>query len=131
MPTPKFEKGKSGNPRGRPKTNVPAIVLRTAIIDDMPDIIGKLVELAKGGDVSAAKVLLDRVCPTLKPQAMPINVPVNGTLSEQGGEIIRATMAGKIPPDIGSQLITALANQAKIIEIDDLTRRIEALESKP
>jgi hypothetical protein len=37
-------------------------------------------------------------------------------------------MTGKIPPDIGSQLITALANQTKIIEIDDLTKRIEVLE---
>jgi len=61
---------------------------------------------------------------------MPINVPINGTLSEQGGEIIKATRSGQIPPDMGSQLITALAAQAKIIEIDELTRRIEALESQ-
>ena len=73
----------------------------------MPEIIIKLVELAKAGDTAAAKILLDRVCPTLKPQAMPISLPVNGTLAEQGGEIIRATMAGQIPPDIGSQLIAA------------------------
>ena len=84
----------------------------------MPAIINTLVDLAKGGDVQAAKVLLDRVCPTLKPQAMPISLPVNGSLAEQGGEIIKATMSGQIPPDIGSQLITALANQAKIVEIN-------------
>ncbi|WP_019864986.1 DUF5681 domain-containing protein [Methylovulum miyakonense] len=131
MPTPKFKPGQSGNPKGRPKDKTPATLFRKSIVDDMPDIIGKLVELAKAGDVQAAKVLLDRVCPTLKPQAMPINVPVNGTLSEQGGEIIKATLAGQIPPDMGSQLITALAAQAKIIEVDELTRRIEALESKP
>jgi hypothetical protein len=53
---------------------------------------------------------------------------VCGSLAEQGNEIIKATMSGKIPPDIGSQLITALANQAKVIEIDELTKRIEALE---
>ncbi len=47
----------------------------------------------------------------------------------KGGEIIRATMAGQIPPDIGSQLITALAHQVKIVEIDELTKRIEALEA--
>lgn len=131
MTNHKFQAGQSGNPKGRPKDKTPATLFRKSIVDDMPDIIGKLVELAKAGDVQAAKVLLDRVCPTLKPQAMPINVPVNGTLSEQGGEIIRATLAGKIPPDMGSQLITALAAQAKIIEIDELARRIEALESKP
>jgi hypothetical protein len=95
----------------------------------MSDIIKTLVELAKDGDVQAAKVL-DRICPALKPQALPIALPVNGSFSEQGSEIIRATMAGQIPPDIGSQLITALANQSKIVEIDELTKRIEILENQ-
>jgi hypothetical protein len=128
MATPKFKPGQSGNPKGRPKNKTPATLFRKAIVEDMPEIITALVDLAKGGDVAAAKILIDRVCPALKPQAMPVNLLVNGSLAEQGGEIIKATMAGQIPPDIGSQLITALAAQSKIIEIDELTRRIEALE---
>jgi hypothetical protein len=130
MPTPKFKKGQSGNPSGRPKNKTQATLLRKSIAEDMPGIIQTLVNLAKGGDVQAAKVLLDRVCPALKPQALPLSLPVNGTLAEQGGEIIKATMAGNIPPDIGSQLITALAAQSKIIEIDELTKRIELLEAE-
>ena len=126
----KFKHGQSGNPNGRPKDKTPATILRKSIADAMPEILAQLVEQAKAGDVAAAKVLLDRVCPPLKPQALPISLPVNGSLTEQGGEIIRATMAGQIPPDIGSQLITALAAQSKIIEIDELTKRIEALEAK-
>jgi hypothetical protein len=126
--TTKFEKGTSGNPNGRPKDKTPATLLRKSIIGEMPEIINTLVELAKGGDVTAAKVLLDRCCPALKPQAMPINLPVNGSLAEQGGEIIKATMSGQIPPDIGSQLITALTHQAKIVEIDDVIKRLEVLE---
>ena len=128
MPTPKFKPGVSGNPAGRPKGQHPAHKLRNAIVESMPQIIENLVNLAKNGDVAAAKVLLDRVCPTLKPQAMPINLPVNGSLAEQGGEIIKATMTGQIPPDIGSQLITALTHQAKIVEIDDVIKRLEVLE---
>ena len=96
----------------------------------MPDVVKKLVELAKEGDVQAAKVLLDRICPPLRPQALPITLPVNGSLSEQGGEIIKATLTGLIPPDIGSQLITALAHQAKLVETDDLIKRISVLEQK-
>jgi hypothetical protein len=123
----KFEKGKSGNAKGRPKS-MTATLLRQAINNDMPDILNKLIELAKGGDVQAIKLVLERVCPALKPQAVPINLPFVESLAGQGNEIIRATMQGKIPPDIGSQLITALANQAKVIEIDELTKRIEVLE---
>ena len=128
MTSPKFKPGQSGNPAGRPKDKTPATILRKSIIGDMPEIINTLVKLAKGGDVAAAKVLLDRCCPALKPQAMTINLPVNGSLAEQGNEIIKATMSGQIPPDIGSQLITALSNQGKLIELQELTQRIEALE---
>jgi hypothetical protein len=96
----------------------------------MPEIILTLVGLAKGGDVAAAKILLDRCCPALKPQAMTINLPVNGTLAEQGNEIIRATMSGQIPPDIGSQLITALANQGKLVELQELTERLHHIEKQ-
>jgi len=128
--TTKFIPGVSGNPNGRPKDKTPATLLRKSIIDDMPQIIQTLVALASDGDVAAAKVLIDRVCPPLKPQALLINLPANGSLADQGKEIIKATMAGQIPPDIGSQLITALSNQVKLVETIDLIKRIEALESR-
>ena len=130
MATPKFKPGQSGNPNGRPKDKTPATLLRKSIIGDMPAIINTLVDLAKGGDVQAAKVLLDRVCPTLKPQAMPISLPVNGTLTEQGNEIIRATLVGQIPPDIASQLITALSAQSKIIEQQEVIERLQRIEKQ-
>lgn len=130
MPTTKFKPGQSGNPKGRTPNKTPATLLRKSIAESMPEIITTLIDLAKGGDVQAAKVLIDRVCPPLKPQAAPVSLPVNGSLAEQGGEIIRATMAGQIPPDVGSQLITALGAQARIVEVDELTKRIEALEGK-
>ena len=126
----KFAVGVSGNPKGRKKGNTAAHLLRKSIADDMPEIILKLVEQAKNGDTAAAKILLDRCCPSLKPQAMNINLPVNGTLAEQGGEVIKATLSGHIPPDIGAQLITALASQGKLIELQELTERIENLENK-
>jgi dihydrodipicolinate synthase/N-acetylneuraminate lyase len=100
------------------------------MIDDMPAIILKLVEQAKNGDTAAAKILLDRCCPSLKPQAMSINLPVNGSLAEKGGEIIRATMTGQIAPDTGSQLITALSNQGKLIELQELTQRLDRIEKQ-
>ena len=129
MTTSKFEKGKSGNPAGRPK-NTNTTIFRNKLIEATPGIINRLIEMALEGDSMAIKAVLDRVCPSLKPQAMAISLPVKSTLAEQGGAIIKATMAGQIPPDIGSQLITALANQSKIVEIDDLTKRLEVLEAK-
>ena len=125
-----FVKGKSGNPKGRPAGKTAATLLRKKIADNMPGIVEALVDNALHGDVQAAKILIDRICPPLKPQSQVISLPVNGSLAEQGDEIIKATLGGLIPPDVGSQLITALSAQAKVVETDELTRRIEALEKK-
>ena len=124
-----FKKGETGNAKGRPSGRTPATLLRKSIAKDMPEIIKTLINSAKGGDVQAARVLLDRVCPALKPQALPISLPEKNTLAEQGCAIIKATISGQIPPDIGSQLITALASQSKIVEIDDVFKRLEVLEA--
>jgi hypothetical protein len=128
MPTPKYKPGQSGNPNGRPKDKTPATQLRKSISEAMPDIINKLIEQAKEGDIQAAKVLLDRVCPTLKAQAIPVDIATGDNLAETGGNVINATMAGLIPPDIGSQLITALAAQTKIIEQQEVIERLQRIE---
>jgi hypothetical protein len=127
-----FVKGKSGNPQGRKPGKTPGAKIRKAIEQRADDIVQALIDAAVGGDVAAAKALLDRITPTLKPIAaqVTITLPDGAGLAEQGSAVIQAALNGTIPPDIGSQLITALANQAKIVEIDELTRRIEALEEK-
>jgi hypothetical protein len=128
MPTPKFKPGQSGNPAGRPKDKTPATLLRKSIADDMPEIIKTLVELAKGGDVQAAKVLIDRICPPLRPQALPVNIEMGATLPETGGNILAATLAGSIPPDVGTMLIKALTEQGRLVELQEMAQRLERIE---
>jgi hypothetical protein len=57
-----------------------------------------------------------------------VNLPIVESLAGQGQEVIRATMSGKIPPDIGSQLITALSNQGKLVELQELADRLARIE---
>ncbi len=128
MPTPKWKPGESGNPAGRPKDKTPATLLRKSIAEDMPEIVKTLVDLAKGGDVQAAKVLLDRICPPLKQQALPVNIETGATLPETGGNVVTATLSGNVPPDIGAMLIRALAEQGKLIELQEMAYRLQRLE---
>jgi hypothetical protein len=130
MTTTKFKPGQSGNPKGRTKNKTPATLFRKSIAEAMPEIIITLIEQAKLGDVQAAKALLDKVCPSLKPQALAITLPVKETLTDQGNEIIKATMGGQIPPDVGAGLITALAAQGKLIELQELAERLSRIEKK-
>jgi Family of unknown function (DUF5681) len=123
-----FKPGESGNLSGRPKQIITATELRKRLSDDMPEILETLIKMAKSGDAQAIKIILDRTHPPLKAQALPVSIPIDGTLADQGDNVIKATLTGQIPPDIGAALITALSNQSKLVEIDDLTKRIEALE---
>ena len=130
MKETKFQPGQSGNPKGRVKGKpLLATELRTAIEAKSDEIFQAVINAAINGDMAAAKILIDKICPSLKPEAMPINLVFQESLALQGNEIIKAIMGGILAPDIGSALIAALSNQAKIVEIDDLTKRIEALES--
>jgi hypothetical protein len=126
-----FKKGQSGNPAGRKPSLNTMREFREKLSDDMPDILETVVKMAKDGDMAACKLLMDRLYPAIKPQAMPISVPIAETLDATGNNILATILNGTVSPDIGAALITALANQAKIIEISDLQKRIEALEGKP
>ena len=78
----------------------------------------------------AAKILLDRTVPSLKPQALPISISVGETLPDTGSNVVDATMTGSIPPDIGAQLIRALTDQSKLVELEEISKRLARLEKQ-
>ena len=127
----KFKKGQSGNPAGRPKGSGLSAQLRAAIEQDAPSIIKAMIEQAKAGDMQAAKALLDRVLPALKPESQAIHLPelvAAPTLADKAKAAIDAAGAGDIAPSAASDMVSAIAGLAKIIETTELQKRLEALE---
>ncbi|MCU0836009.1 MAG: hypothetical protein MUC77_16500 [Chromatiaceae bacterium] len=85
---------------------------------------------AKGGDTSAAKLLLDRALPALRPVDQPTPLALSEGLGQPGREILAALGSGEITPDQGSKLLLALSALGRVIETDELVKRIEALENR-
>ncbi len=126
-----FKKGVSGNPNGRPKGSGLAGRLRKFIADDADEILQSVIDQAKAGDLAAAKLLLDRIVPPLKPEAQAVQIDAlsgSGDLVGKADAVIHAVGSGDIAPDIAAQLISAVATLAKVIEIDQLEKRLEQLE---
>ncbi len=51
-----------------------------------PEIIAKQIELAKAGDVQAAKLLLDKLIPNAKPTAELVGIPRSAERARLGGK---------------------------------------------
>lgn len=124
-----WKPGQSGNPRGRTQGAGEIGKLRAAIAEHVPGIIAGMVAKALEGDVGAARLLLERAIPPIKAmdQTHALKLP-DGTLTEQGRAVLSAVAAGELPPAQGAQLVAAIGQLARVVEIDELERRIAALE---
>lgn len=130
--TTRWAPGQTGNPKGRPPGKSEITRLRAGLAGDVPEILSALVLAAKSGDVQAARLVLERVLPALKPieQAVLLRLPLEGTLTAKAAAVLAAAGAGELAPTQAAQLITALGSLAKITEIDELAARIAALEAQ-
>ncbi len=126
-----WKPGQSGNPKGRSPGSGEVAKIRAAIAAEVPAILKTLVEQALSGDTQAARLLLERTVPALKPaeQAQAIALP-DGSLTEQGRAILAAVAGAELAPGQGAQLLSAIGSLARVAEIDDLAQRIEALEKQ-
>ncbi|MCI0440519.1 MAG: hypothetical protein L0177_15510 [Chloroflexi bacterium] len=83
---------------------------------------------AKGGDLQAAKLILERTLPPLKSAGEALTLPVPESLEGQGRAVLEACTGGKITPAEAATLMQALAAQGRIVETEDLAQRLAALE---
>ncbi len=125
-----YKPGESGNKKGRPAGQSAAVLIRNHIAEKMPSIIKVLTDAAEDGDIQACKILVDRVCPVLRPQAMSIDLPTTGTLAQKGDRIVKAMMSGQLAPDVGSQLLSALHTQAGTVDLTIVSERLDAIEKQ-
>lgn len=124
----RWVKGACPNPSGRPKTA--SAELKRQLSQHGEKVVQTVVNAALAGDLTACKLVLDRISPALKPVASPINIelPIDAGLAGTARAFVDAAANGKIPPDVAGQLVTAVSNLARITEIDELLSRVNKLE---
>ena len=130
-PPNQWQPGQTGNPKGRPPGQSEITRLRAALASDVPDILAGLVMAAKGGDVQAARLILERILPPVKAieQAVELPLPDGGTLTAQGRAVLSAVAAGELAPGQGAALLGAIGTLARVTEIDEIEARLSKLEA--
>lgn len=136
--TGRFLKGNRGGP-GNPDVRIIAEhrkALREAISrEDLIDVLHKLRDLAKDGDVAAARVLFERCYgrPREEPPEAIFDLP---SLSDSGGvaavleAVFEAQAAGRIDSAHANALCATLEKYQQSVTVERLVERMDALEGK-
>jgi hypothetical protein len=125
-----FTKGNGGRkPGSRNRTTQIAAAL---LAGEEEELIRKGIEVAKAGDVTMLKFLLARILP--RERVIKIDLPhaIYGDDNPVAalGLMIQAVAEGRISPSEGAALAAMMEAYRKASEYSELTRRMDALESK-
>jgi len=125
----RFIKGNpgGGRPKGSPDRRTARY--REALESELPDLLETLVGNARNGDMTAMKMILDRVLPPLKPAEQAKPFPVDGdSMIDVANGILKNASAGAISIADAVALLNALATFGRVTDAARKVRREE--ESK-
>ncbi len=124
-----FTKGRSGNPKGRPKGVKDRRTIYRDLIEPVSDqLIGKAIDMAMDGNEPMLRLILERVLPA-KPRDEPIDININsGTQVAKAKQILKLLSNGGIAPTVAKCLMDTLATEVRIIEFENLEKRVKEIE---
>jgi len=128
-----WKPGQSGNASGRPRgaRHRSTELLERLMLEDARSIVGAVVTRALAGDITAAKLILDRLLPAPRDRHLSIDLPAcadaAGVAAAQAA-VIDAVAVGELRPSEGVALADLLELRRRAIETTDLEIRLAALE---
>jgi hypothetical protein len=131
--TGQFSKGVSGNPAGRPpgSRNKSTLLWEEMLDGQAPALLQKVIDLALKGDPTALRLCLERISPPRKERLIDLSLPriTEGRHASAAlTSILSAAAEGRITPGEAETLARTVEIHTRIIETEDLARRLDGLE---
>lgn len=129
------KKGESGNPAGklRGARNKATMMVFGLMEQGAEEITRAVVEAARGGDLSAARLVLERLAPPARERPIAIDLPNTDTaegIDQAQQAIIAAVGSGELLPGEGNVLAGLVEARRKALETIELEQRVTALEEQ-
>ena len=130
-----FEKGRSGNPAGRPRGSRNRATRSAAVLLDgeAEALTRKAVDLALGGDASALRLCLERILGPRRGRPVELDLPpiksaadIAGTM----GALTAAAARGEVTPGEAAEMAKVVDTLVRSIETSDFDRRLQELEAR-
>ena len=128
-----FQVGQSGNPKGKPPgaRHRVTVLAEKLMADDTEAVVRAVVEAAKGGDMTAARLILDRIAPPRKGSPVSFKLPIIKTAADvtKALSAVAASMAsGDLTPEEANGVANVIEAKRKAVETQEFESRIVALE---
>ena len=128
-----FKPGQSGNPSGKPKgaRNKVTLALEALLDGEAEALTKKAIELAKGGDLVALRLCMDRLLPPRKDRPVSLDLPSIESARDMPKAIsalLGAVAAGELAPSDAAEVTKLLDAYVKAFETTELAKRLERLE---
>lgn len=124
-----FAPGNPGKPRGARNKSTKAAL---ALLDgEAEQLSRKAVELALAGDVTALRLCLERIAPPRRDTPVDFELsPISSTADAvcAAGEVLSAVASAELSPVEGAQVMALIESFRRILEAEELERRLSALE---
>jgi hypothetical protein len=130
-----FEPGNRANPSGRPMgaRNKTTVMLEQMMADDGVAVVQAILDAAKGGDMTAARIIVDRIVPPRKDRPVVVDLPKiesAADIPQATTAILEATAAGNLTPSEGAALVNMVEAHRKALETAELAADVKMLKER-
>jgi len=124
-----FEPGNPGKPRGA--RHRLTVLAETLMEEDAAEVVRSVITAAKAGDMTAARLVLERIVPPRKGCPVVFDLPPVESAADvlvALGSVVQAVAEGTLTPDEGTIVAGLLESKRRAIETVEIERRLAALE---
>ena len=128
-----FQKGQSGNPRGRPmgSRNNATLACEALLEGQAEALTQKAVDMALAGDPVALRICLERICPVRKDRAVRFPLPPITSARDAAdiaAAVAQAVAAGHVTPSEAAEIAKVVDVYVRAYQTADLSDRVACVE---
>ena len=131
----RFKPGESGNPSGRPRgaRNKASVLAQRLMENQTEAVVQTVINAALTGDMSACKLIVERLLPPVKERPLDADLKLPATISAANAgkvfsEVFKAVVKGGLHPSEGKTLVDLMNAYLTAHEYSELSERIAELE---
>lgn len=129
----KFQRGQSGNPKGKPKgcRHATTILFDELLSGNAKELIEKTIEMAKSGDGPALRLCIERLAPARKDRPVWFKLPEMKEAKDAvqaSAAIVAAVANGDLTPMEAAELGNVVDSYARTLQTVEFETRILKLE---